>query len=226
MLERFTDEIWTVARPQRFWGLETGTRTAIVRMSNGGLFVHCPVRLDPELKRQVDALGPVHAVVAPSLFHHLYVADWIAAYPEAEVCPCPGLERKRSDLRWGEVLGEQPRAAWADDLDQAAFTARFEHEVVFFHRKSRTLVCADALLNLSQHPSKITRAVAFLMGNSAPGKGWMERIAVQNWKLGRRQVDRILEWDINGITLAHGALVDRDGREIVRDAYRWLPSSR
>ena len=68
----------------------------------------------------------------------------------------------------------------------------------------------------------MTRAVASLMRNTAPGKGWMERIAVTDWKLGRRQVDRLLDWDIDRIVLAHGALVDRDGREVLRDAYRWL----
>ena len=51
---------------------------------------------------------------------------------------------------------------------------------------------------------------------------YLERVAVQDWKLGRKQVDRILEWDIGPIVLAHGGLVDRDGLEVVREAYRWL----
>jgi hypothetical protein len=61
-----------------------------------------------------------------------------------------------------------------------------------------------------------------LLGNTAPGKGYLERIAVRDWKLGRRQVDRILDWNIERIVLAHGALVERAGREVVRDAYTWL----
>ena len=222
MLDRVTDGVWTTARSQRFWGLETGTRMTIVRMSDGGLFVHCPVALDPRTRSDVDALGPVRAVVASSLYHHLYVGDWMAAYPDASFHPCPGLERKRADLRWGTVLGDAPQPAWARDVDQSSFTARFEREIVFFHRPTRTMICADALLNLSQHPSPVTRAVAALMGNSAPGRGWPERIAVRDRKLGRRQVDRILEWDIDRIVLAHGALVDGNGSAVVRDAYAWL----
>lgn len=218
----FAEELWTVARPQRFWGVETGTRTTIIRLSGGGLFVHCPVALDPELRREVDALGPVVGVVAPSLFHHLYVGQWMAAYPEAEVWACPGLERKRSDLAWTGVLGDAPVDAWKADVEQAAFTARFENEIVFFHPKSRTLVCADALLNLSRHPSRMTRIAAFMMANTAPGKGYLERIAVRDYRLGRRQVDRIAEWDIDKITLAHGAQVSGDGRQVLLEAYTWL----
>jgi hypothetical protein len=222
MLERFADDVWTATRPQKFWGIETGTRMTIIRLSGGGLFVHCPVALDPATRCDVDALGPVQAVVASSLYHHLYVGAWVAAYPAASFHACPGLARKRPDLRWDGVLGDKPHASWAEDLDQAPFTARFEREVVFFHRRTRTLICADALLNLSCHPAALTRLVAAVMGNRAPGKGWPERIAVRDWVLGRRQVDRILGWDIERVVLAHGALVEHDGRAVVRDAYAWL----
>lgn len=224
-LEPFAEDLWTVTRSQRFWGLETGTRTTVIRLASGGLFVHCPVALDAALRREVDALGPVEAVVAPSLFHHLYVGQWMQAYPRAEVWACPGLERKRSDLAWTGVLGDAPLDVWKADVGQAAFTARFENEIVFFHEKSRTLVCADALLNLSRHPSRATRAAAFLMANTGPGKGYLERIAVRDYRLGRRQVDRIAAWDIDKITLAHGAQIRGDGRRVLLEAYAWLRGS-
>lgn len=225
-LEAFAEDLWTVARPQRFFGVETGTRATIVRLRSGGLLVHCPVALDAALRREVDALGPVRAVVASSLFHHLYVGQWMDAYPDAAFWACPGLERKRADLPWTGVLGDAPEDAWKADVDQAAFTARLEREVVFFHARSRTLVCADALINLSTHPSPVTRAVAFLMANNGPGKGYLERFMVRDHRLGRRQVDRIAEWDTERITLAHGAQVPRDGRRVFLEAYAWLRRAR
>lgn len=222
MLEKFSDDIWTAARPQKFWGVETGTRMTIVRLSDGGLFVHCPVALDEATRREVDALGPVRAVVASSLYHHLYVGEWMKAYPVASFSPCPGLEKKRADLGWSHVLGDAPIDAYAADVDQAALTSRFEHEVVFFHRKTRTLICADALIHLSTHPSWRTRAAAFLVGNNGPGKGYLERIAVRDRALCRRQIDRIMDWDIDGVVLAHGAVLQHGGKDALREAYAWL----
>jgi len=67
MLEPIADNLWTVTREQRFWGLETGTRMNVVRLADGSLFVHCPVALDAETRREVDALGPVRAIVSSSL---------------------------------------------------------------------------------------------------------------------------------------------------------------
>ncbi|HMJ10873.1 MAG TPA: DUF4336 domain-containing protein [Polyangiaceae bacterium] len=221
-LEPFVDDVWIATRPQKFYGFEVGTRMTVVRLSDGGLFVHCPVALDDATRSALRKLGPVRAVAASSLFHHLYVGQWMEAYPDARFCPCPGLERKRSDLAWGPILGDTPLDAYSADIDQALFTARFEKEVVFFHRASRTLICADALLNLTHHPLRSTRIGGYLMGNTAPGKGYLERIAVRDRALGRRQVDQILQWDIDAIVLAHGGLVPNGGREALREAYRWL----
>lgn len=222
MLEPFADDVWITARPQRFWGVETGTRMTVVRLRDGGLFVHCPVALDEPTRRSVEALGEVRAVVSSSLFHHLYAGQWMQAYPGALFCACPGLDRKRPDLPFRHVLGDRPHDLWKGEFEQLFFSARFEREVVFFHSKSRTLITADALLNLSHHPSRLTRAVALLMGNTAPGKGYLERVAVRDWTAGRRQVDRMLEWDVDRIALAHGGLVERDGREVLRQGYSWL----
>lgn len=222
MLKPFADEVWTDTRPAAFFGVDCDSRMTIVRMATGGLFVHSPVGLDPETREAVDALGPVRAVVAPSVFHHLHVGPWMNAYPDAVFGACPGLEWKRPDLAFTCVLADEPHPAWRDDLAQVYFSARRENEVVFFHRHSKTMICADALLNLSTHKSLTTRLLARAMGNTRPGFGWPERLMVRDRRVARRQVERILEWDIDKIVLSHGDLVEGSGREVVRRAYAWL----
>jgi hypothetical protein len=222
MLTPFAKDIWVEARRAKFLGVETGTRMTVVRLSGGGLFVNSPVALDAQTRAAVDALGEVQAVVAPSIFHHLHVGDWIAAYPKATFCACPGLEWKRTDLAFSCVLGDQPHPTWAGDLEQVYFSSRRENELDFYHPASKTLICTDALLNLSQHDLASTRAVAWLMGNDAPGIGHLERFMIRDRPLARRQVDRMLAWDFDRIVLAHGPLVERDGPAVLRHAYAWL----
>ena len=223
MFERIADDVWTTERSQRFWGVECGTRMTVVRLRDGGLFVHCPVALDTATRQAVDQLGEVRVVAASSLFHHLYVGDWIAAYPGALIAGCPRLAQKRPDLAFGHELRNEPHPLYADDLEQLYFSARFEHEVVFFHRRTRTVICADALLNLREHPSLGTRIAARFMANNAPGKGWLEYFAVQRWADARSEVEQMLKWPIERIVLAHGSLVPNDGQRVLRDAYAWLP---
>lgn len=222
MLTPFAEDVWIEVREAKFLGVECGTRMTLVRLAGGGLFVHSPVALDDATRRAVDELGEVRAVVAPSVFHHLHVGAWMRAYPNAVFGACPGLEWKRPDLAFTSVLADQPHPVWANDLDQVYFSSRRENEVVFFHAKSRTMICSDALLNLSGHASATTRFVARVMGNQAPGAGWPERLMIRNRGLARRQIDRILAWDFDKIILAHGHIVERDGRDVVRRAYAWL----
>lgn len=223
MLTPIADGLWSTTRPLRFFGIETGTRMTVVRLAHGGLVVHSPVGLDEALRREVDALGHVAAVVAPSRFHHLYVGEWRAAYPDALRCCCPGLERKRPDLDWQRVLGDVPEPEWRADLDQVLFGARtLENEVVFFHRATRTIVLADAVFNLGTHPSALTRAVSWLMGGSRPGATWLERLLIRDRVAARAEVDRMLAWDAERIVLAHGDVIANGGTEVLRRAYAWL----
>ena len=126
------------------------------------------------------------------------------------------------DRAFTGVLGDVPHPLWADDLDQVYFSARRENEVDFYHRATRTFLCADALLNLWNHPALGTRIAARLMRNRAPGVGWLEPFMIRDRAVARRQVDRILDWDIDGAILSHGALLPHGGREAIRHAYAWL----
>lgn len=222
MLEAWNDDIWICTRDIRFLGVETGTRTTIVRMSGGGLFVHSPGLLDAETRKEVDKLGEVRAVVAPSLFHHLYVGQWMDAYPKAIFAACQGLDWKRPDLAFTCILGDTPHPTWAGELEQVYFSARRENEVVFFDARSKTMISADALINLSTHPSNTTKFVAKLMGNDAPGTGYLERVMVRDRKVARRQVDRILAWQPERIIVSHGGLVRENGSDVIRHAYAWV----
>ncbi len=194
-----------------------------MRLANGDLFVHSPGPLDDETRTFLAGTGTPRAIVAPSLFHHLWAGDWKAAWPEALLCACPGLEKKRADLPWDRVLGDEPEPLWKGQLDQVFFAARsLENEVVFFHRASRTLICCDAVFNLATHPSRLTRLVALLLAQRRPGATWLERLMIRDRGAAREQLDRMLAWDIERIVLAHGEMVPSHGREVLRRAYDWL----
>lgn len=223
MLERIADDLWIEPRPLRFFGVETGTRMTVVRLADGGLFVHSPVALDAKTREAVDALGRVKAVVAPSLFHHLYVGEWSRAYPGASLSACPGLEKKRKDVKWSAVLSDEPAAEWRAELEQVFFGARtMENEVVFFHRKTKTIISCDFIFNLATHPSRLTRVVARVMGQREPGATLLEHVMIRNRAAAREQIGRMVAWGAERIVLAHGDIIESHGSEVVQRAYRWL----
>ena len=201
----------------RFFGVEIGTRMTVLALADG-LLVHSPVDLDPAA---LAGLGEPRWVIAPNLFHHLYVGPWIDAGLEAWAAP--GLANKRDDLRFAGELAAPGDGPFGDEL--AVLPLRcfpLANEVVLLHRPSRTLVVSDLLFNLSPTAPWTTR-VAFRCIGAYPGvrSSVAERLGMKR-ELARQELGTILGWDFDRIVLAHGDIVESGGRDALAAAYRWL----
>jgi hypothetical protein len=178
---------------------------AVIRLSNGGLFVWSPVGLSTALKQQVDALGSIRCIVSPNRLHHLYLPEWKSAYPNARLYASPGLRAKRMDLTFDKDLSDTSEEEWVADIDQVAMHGSFLTEVVFFHRKSRTAIFTDLLQNFPPNWFKGWRAVvARLDGICAPNPGapreW--RATFFNRRAARASLHTILSWPIERVLMA------------------------
>lgn len=224
MLRQLDEDIWVVDHDLSMLGLKIGTRTTLVRLSDGGLFMHSPGPLTVPLSQEIDALGPVRCIVAPNLFHHLYVTENAHAYRGASVHLAAGLEKKRKDLSYNGLLGATPDPIWAKDIDQALCGgAPLVSEVAFLHRASRSLILTDLAFNFAHAPSLLTRA--FLKLNGALGQfgpSRMIRLTTRDKAAARASLERILEWKFDRIVVSHGDVLEGDAAYILRKAFGWL----
>jgi Domain of unknown function (DUF4336) len=227
LLRAFGPAIWIAEGPVvSFYGFPYPTRMALIRLADGGLFVWSPIALSPPVAAEVDALGPVRHLVSPNALHHLYLGEWKSAYPQARVYASPGLRRKRKDIAFDAELLDVPELAWAKDLDQVLVRGSFAMtEAAFFHRASRTAIFADLIQNFPRSWFKGWRGViARLDGLVAPNPGapreW--RASFVNRRAARAALQRILDWPIERVLIAHGDTVDSDGAAFVRRAFGWL----
>ena len=165
-MQQIDTDLWVADSPLRFFGVEIGTRMTVVRLPGPRLLLHSPIPAAPELVREVEQLGPVTFLVAPNCMHHLYVAEWQQACPDASLYVAPGLDRKRPDLEGASVLGDAPEPAWADTIDQT-FVSGFPmaNEIVFFHRPSATLIATDIAFNYGASSPALTRLL-FRLGRT------------------------------------------------------------
>src|SRR5713101_8344143 len=115
MLLSIADGLWVAEQPLRYLGVALTTRMTIIRLADGDLIVHSPIRLTEGLRSAAASVGRVRFIVAPNRFHHLFVADWQKAYPGAQTFCAPGLDTKRADLKFTATLGDDPPAAWAEE---------------------------------------------------------------------------------------------------------------
>src|SRR5918999_131781 len=151
------EDLWLVDGPvvrmSYLWGsFPFPTRMAVVRLRGGDLLLWSPTALDEGLRSRIDALGRVRHLISPNKFHYAHIATWKRAYPEATAWASPGVRERaasqRVDVFFDADLGDLPEEVWVKDLDQLIFRGgRFMEEVVFFHRKTRTLILADLIEN-------------------------------------------------------------------------------
>ena len=226
-LRQFGPEIWIADGPVApFHGFPYPTRMAVIRLSDGSLFVWSPVALSHTLRVAIDALGTVQHLVSPNALHHLFLGEWKSAYPMARLCATPRLRRKRKDLSFDVELGDAPEPEWAANIDQVVMHGSFAlTEVVFFHRDSHTVLIADLVQNFPRDWFRGWRGVlARLGGIVAPNPGtprdW--RTSFLDRRAARLALAKILAWPIHRVLIAHGDLPTTDGAAFVRRALGWM----
>ncbi len=213
-----------------FYGFPYPTRSVIVRLATGDLWVWSPVALSPELEAGIRALGEVRHLVSPNKLHHLFLGDWQARFPDARLWGPASVQKKRRDLSFEPPLEDVPPPAWGTDLDLAWFTGSpVLDEIVFFHRPSRTVLIADLSENFSEafleaHWPAPARLLARVWG-IMEGRGH----APLEWRLSwirrgpaRQALARVLNWDPERVIMAHGEWQREDGRAYLERAFSWL----
>jgi hypothetical protein len=227
MLQPFGDEIWIAdGTTAVVAGFRYPTRMAVIRLSDGGLFVWSPVALSDALRAAVDALGPVRHIVAPNKLHHLFLGEWHAAYPAARLYAAPGLRKRRKDIAFDGDLDDSPAPGWAGEIDQVVMRGNvITSEVVFFHRRSRTVIFTDLIQHFAPGWFSGWRAVVArwdLMAAAEPAVPRKFRNAFLNRSAARAALQRILAWPAEKVLMAHAAPIEADGQAFIARCFAWL----
>ncbi|MEO9338897.1 DUF4336 domain-containing protein [Mesorhizobium sp. SB112] len=228
MLKEFGRDIWIASGGEvvAALGFHYPTRMAIIKLNDGDLFIWSPTGLTDGLRAEVDALGTVRHLIAPNSLHHLFIADWKRAYPDALVYAAPGLREKRKDIAFHDDLGNDPDPAWAGEIDQVVMLGNvITTEVVFFHAKSGTALFTDLLQQFPAGWFSGWRALVAkldLMVAREPSVPRKFRLGFTNRKAARSSIERILTWPVEKVLMAHGTPVNKDGRAVLSRAFHWL----
>lgn len=136
-------------------------RMTVLRLPDGSVLLHSPIPIDDALAAEIEAVGPVRHLVAPSCFHHLYLGDAHARWPDATTYGAPKLSKKRPDLTLHHTLSDTPPDAWGGALDLRVLPGiPAVNEALFYHRPTRTLIVTDLIFNL-QNPQGAMAPIVF-----------------------------------------------------------------
>lgn len=219
------DQIWLCTYPVRLLGTRFEARMTAIRLASGQIMLHSPCDITAAIAEEISALGPVAHIVVPGNFHHLHATSAQTAFPDAKTWICPGIERKRLDLKYDGILSDRAPADWMGEIDQVLVRGtRIMREVAMFHRASRTLILVDLIENFTDATPNMGIAPKFwfkyvlrMWGNPRPAPeyrmGLNDRISAAN------SLRRILAWDFRQIILSHGDLIDHKAHKVAAEAW-------
>jgi hypothetical protein len=199
----------------------------VIRLDDGGLLLHSPISMTPQLRNAVEALGNVSHLFAPNLFHHLRIGDWAAAFPAARLHAPAALTKKRPDLRIDRSHDVEPEPAFAKSFREVHIDGCRLEETVLVHQPSATAVVADLVHNVG-HPSGAwskfyTKAMGFY--DRVALSRMLRWTAFSDRYAARRSLDALLTLPFDRLIVGHGAPLSLGGKDALINAFRWLPPS-
>ncbi len=228
METQIADGLWTVEGPEVvFAGAAMHTRMTVVQLGDGTLWVHSPIALDMMVVAFVERLGGnVSALVAPNKFHHLFMGEWRAAYPEARVFAEADLKRKVPTLADVENITDEPPPLYAAEIDQVVFVGnRLFQEAVFFHRPSRSLILTDLMINLkTQGMGLLPKLFLQFEGVTWPDGGVprLYRWLTRDKDAARQALAKVMGWAPERVLFCHGEAIEGSARDLLEREFAYL----
>lgn len=228
MLKEVDTDIWVAQQPLRYLGLSVGTKMTVIRLPNRELVVISPIQTSETLINQLGELGVVKHIIAPNLYHYLFAAHFKARYPQATFWAAPGLTLKKPELPIDRTI-QGDRGELFAGLEFVFFNG-FKifglngvdelNECVFFHASSRTLILTDIAFYFDESFPFLTQFAARILGGYKQlSPSLLERIATTKLEPVRASVKQVLQWDFERVVVAHGSIVERDGKEKFKEGY-------
>jgi hypothetical protein len=156
------------------------------------------------------------------------IGHYMTTYSEALELEHRG-SQLRLDIRNLTVVADTldgPVPHWSQDIDQVVMQGNaITKEVVFFHRKSATVIFTDIIQQLPTGWFSGWRAVMAkwdLMLGPEPSVPRKFRAAFTNRRAARASLEHVLAWPAEKVLMAHGTPVTEGGQAFIRQAFRWL----
>ena len=232
-LKKIADNLWIVDGEEvlmnfKLFKVPFSTRMTVIRLQNGGLWVHSPIKPSDNLLFEIKQLGEVKHLIAPNVLHYSYINVCYELFPEAVVWLARGVQTRARksgmNLDYGHEL---EKANWNEEILFTTFEGSFYvKEVVFFHTESSTLILTDLIENIEAENLSLFEKLLFKIGDNHYPNGKTPRDLRMSFLFGKKQALRsyhkIKKWEPKNIIISHGPFIVGQAKEMLKQAFFWL----
>lgn len=191
--------------------------SVLVKANQGNILISPGSALDLE---KIKSMENIKAIVAPNLWHSAGVPKAASYFPQAQLWGVEGLEKKRPDIQWTHFF---PQSLWpySDELVPIFIDGMPKvNEVLFFHKKSKSLIVCDLCFNIQNSQGLGSWLVLNMFGTYqklAVSKFFLkfikDKVALQ------KSLTQLFSYDFENIIPSHGEVVQGQGKNILLKAF-------
>jgi hypothetical protein len=199
------------------------SRTTIVRLGDGKLWVHSPGEPTPEVCAEFDRLGEVAWIVVPNRFHHLNAAPMKKRYHGAQVIAPLSAKARNDAVVLDHDISSPTLSVLFPELRSAQLDGvPFLEETAFFHQPSRTLIAADLMMTGCAKDHFTWRWVARLLGQYGTFKAPPDvRLHTKPGLELRESLEALISLPMERILVAHSDAIQERPAEQLAAAWKF-----
>ncbi len=193
--------------------MQLPVRTVIVNINGQEILISPGSKIPSE---QYDPKWNISDIVAPNSYHHGGVPKAASIYKNAKLWAVPGLEKKRADIAWTNILDEK---SWPykDQLEVVPLKGMPKmNEFLFVHKESRSLIVTDMCFNIVGEQGFGQRLIMSLFGTyNRFAIGRLFTKGIQDKSAFKKSISKLLSHDFENIIVSHGSMVQGNGKAIL-----------
>ncbi len=196
-------------------------RSTVVPLQSGKCLIISPTGNLANKHAEIQAMGDVDAIVAPNLFHHLFIPRACRLFPNAKVFGVEGFDKKRPDVAWDGFIKDQ---SWpySDDIEHVVLKGMPRvNESVLLHKSSRTLIVTDLCFNLRDAEGIGSFILLSMFGTYrrfAVSRLFTSFIKDRSALV--HSLNQIMALDFDSIVMAHGDIIQKGGKDMLASALK------
>mmetsp|Transcript_46348 Transcript_46348/g.110345 ORF Transcript_46348/g.110345 Transcript_46348/m.110345 type:complete len:480 (-) Transcript_46348:24-1463(-) len=194
------DGMWTFEQVQCLANISINVRMTVIKLECGGLWVHNPIAPTEECINMIKELGaPVKYIVlgTTQYEHKIFVGPLSRRWPEAQVYTVPQQWSWPIDLppalvgifSKGDLKDKDTTTPWAGEIEQRLLEPDTRLgldyscvEAAFYHKRSKSLICTDALVYVPNDPPEVLdREELIALGRNADNVV-LDLVGLTNWR--------------------------------------------
>lgn len=222
MLRQLDSSLWVSEAPFTMLRINFGNRMTCLQLTDKSIWLHSPVAYREDLHKQIQVIGKIACLIAPSLMHNLYVMDWKQHETDCQVLAPSGAKKVQADITLDNAADEKIARASNGEIECIPIAGMpMLQEFAFIHKASGTLILTDLAFNFSTDVKGWTRFFLKMYGAyNKCGPTRTIRALIRDKDAFTESLRRIAARDFERINVSHGNIVERNGHAMFLQAFQ------